>query len=198
MAAKELVLTLHDTHLLNSAQREEFRAEVLRQLETLVRQAGRTLRVVMRPGNRSMRSELNLTLSDGGRPLHKCGPRILGEDGMGDVDIAAHYYGRVCGPTKDERRVLITDQLLAKALANTALHELGHFIAGLEHSEDLNNYMTTVGPVGGARTFKSVQGWYAGPKTWTQDQRDKLIEALRTGNYNDPLQVQDQPGPASR
>jgi hypothetical protein len=112
----------------------------------------------------------------------------VGEDGTGAVDRSGHLYARVCEPTHDTRRVITTDRLLVRALANTALHELGHFIADLDHSQDLTNFMTTVGPTGKDRNFEAVRDWYAGPKTWTKEQHDRLVEKLKSGVYCDPIQ----------
>jgi hypothetical protein len=193
-APGELVLALHGVSQLNHSQVNELIFTLKRGLDPLVKRSGRTLRI-MTPGlHRTSRRELNLYYEMGEPEKGFCHYIVLGDDGTGYIGIQAHRSLRVCGPVdsagrRDVRRFLASDRLLARALANTSLHELGHFIAGLEHASDLGNYMATGGLQVRERTMKSQRSFWAGPKSWFPDQEDRLVEHLRTGRYVDPLEV---------
>jgi len=191
-AAGELVLALHGVLQLKHNQVKELIFTLKLGLEPLVKRSGRTLHI-MTPGlHRTSVRELNLYYEMGEPEKDYCPFIILGDDGSGYIGIQAHSSLRVCGPVdqaghRDVRRFLANDRLFARALANTSLHELGHFIAGLEHVSDPGNYMATFGPK--IRTMKTQRSFWAGHKSWFPDQEDQLVEHLRTGLYVDPLQV---------
>ena len=66
---------------------------------------------------------------------------------------------------------------------NTAIHELGHFIANLDHVHDRLNFMATGSIPKAQRTIKSQREDYAGKKLFTNDQRQLLIEQLKEGKW---------------
>jgi hypothetical protein len=72
-----------------------------------------------------------------------------------------------------------TDRRLARALANTAIHELGHFIASLDHSSDSHKYMITGEAPKKDRTRTSQRDFFAGHKSFTTDQKAKLVAQIR-------------------
>ena len=84
---------------------------------------------------------------------------------------------------RDLRKVLTTSWLLGPALATTGLHELGHFIAQLDHLEDPTNIMNTgkSQPKVADRTLKTQRDFWAGSLTFNDDQKNKLIAQLKTG-----------------
>ena len=126
-----------------------------------------------------------------------CELEILGDDNSGYVTIAGHKHLRVCGPKdptsgqRDIRRVLATDKLFSRGLANTALHELGHFIADLPDNSISGNYMSTGGPQGAQRTLPNMRAFFGTRLQWSPEQRSKLVECLRKGTYlGDSMVVQ--------
>ena len=119
-------------------------------LEPLCKDAGKTLTIT----KGDHRGDLNLDFdSDTDTRARELCPssglgNLLGEDAGEAVFVRAHQDMRVCGPvdpktnTRDTRRFLNASWLLGPALANTGLHELGHFIANLEHTTDPTNIMS--------------------------------------------------------
>ena len=93
---------------------------------------------------------------------------------------------RVCGPvdpetsTRATRRFLNASWLLGPALANTGLHELGHFIANLEH-------LTIIMSGGGSkqklaeRNIKTQREFWATPQTFNDRQKKRLVAQLKVG-----------------
>lgn len=120
---------------------------------------------------------------------------ILGEDAGEAVFVRAHKALRVCGPEqpvtrkRDTRKVLSTFWLLGPALASTAIHELGHFIANLDHSNDSTNFMSTMGPPKEKRTMATQRDFWAGKKVFTADQKQKLVKQLREEKWLGDMQV---------
>jgi hypothetical protein len=114
------------------------------------------------------------------------------------VYVEAHRNLRVCGVANQEtgkrdlRRFLTTDWLLGRALANTAMHELGHFIADLDHTSDLGNYMFTWGIPKAQRNLQTQRQAWAGVKTFTGDQRAKIIQQLKAKQWLGDMSVESQ------
>lgn len=191
---RELTLVLHGLSWLTAGQRFHFINFIRRDLEPLVKKAGRDLRLAW--NSRPKRGELNIYLEKGEQPERTCGFAILGDCNSGYVSIADHVNLRVCGPSdpltgeRDTTLVLTTDQLLAQALANTALHELGHFISDLKDNTLPGNFMSTMGPRRSERTLQTMINYFGGRQQWTVDQKKQLIKSLRSGKYKgDGLKV---------
>jgi hypothetical protein len=186
-AQKTLVLVLHGLIWLNTTQRNYVITYIKRDLKPIVDKAGRILQIKW--GKNSPDGELNIYFEKGEKPKQACGFEILGDDNSGYVSIAGHLHLRVCGPSnpvtgkRDTRKVLTTDQLFSQALANTALHELGHFIADLEDNLIPGNFMSTGGPKGGQRTLQTMRKYFGARLQWSQKQKEKLISCLRSGVY---------------
>ena len=117
------------------------------------------------------------------------------------VFVRAHQDMRVCGPvdpktnTRDTRRFLNASWLLGPALANTGLHELGHFIANLEHTTDPTNIMSDGGskPKLAERSIKTQREFWATPQIFNDDQKKRLVAQLKTGVWLGGMTV--TPGP---
>src|ERR1700732_1830158 len=165
----------------------------------LVKAAGKTL--IITTGKH--RGDINLDFVSEKRttagaicPPSLLGP-TLGEEGT-RILVKAHRELRVCGPPdpvsgkRDTRKVLTTFWLLGPALANTALHELGHFIADLEDVSDMSNYMSTLEPME-KRTLMSRRTAKAGKQTFTEDQKDRLVKQLKEEKWL--LEMTSKPGP---
>lgn len=105
---------------------------------------------------------------------------------------------RVCGladPKTGQRdlcRFLNKDWLLGRALANTALHELGHFIADLDHTTTANNYMFTGGIPKDQGNIRSQRETWAGAKTFTLDQRAKIVQQLKQQQWLGDMVIEGQ------
>jgi hypothetical protein len=181
--------------------RSEVIVGIRQALGPLVQAAGRTLTITTGPH----RGDLNINF-DSTTPPHPnedklsnskgvCGFSLLGEDAGEDVFVRAHKDLRVCGPEnpvtrkQDTRRVLTTSWLLGPALANTAMHELGHFIADLEHVNGSGNFMTIIGPPVDTRTMAVQREFWAGKMVFSPDQQKKLIEQLKTKQWLGDLQI---------
>jgi hypothetical protein len=159
----------------------------------LVKIAGKTL--IITTGKH--RGDINLdfdsetaTFADGICPP---GDWLFGEDGGEAVFVKAHREFRVCGPPvsgkRDTRKVLTPSWLLGPALANTGLHELGHFIANLDHEKDPSNFMITGQPPMEKRSMMSQRNWFAGKQTFTDDQKKKLIKQLEEEKWLGEMNV---------
>ena len=159
-------------------------------LEPLCKAAGKTLTIT----KGDFRGDLNLEFDSVTDTISKAGcdavfGSVLGEDAGESVFVRAHQDLRVCGPVdpktglRDLRKVLTTSWLLGPALATTGLHELGHFIAQLDHLEDPTNIMNTgkSQPKVADRTLKTQRDFWAGSLTFNDDQKNKLIAQLKTG-----------------
>jgi hypothetical protein len=100
-----------------------------RVFEPVALEAGQTFRITRGPGL----GDLNITF-DFTTPYKMCQVNDFGEEGE-KVYALVHRDWRVCGPTRaadgtrDLRKFMSGDRRLGRALANTAIHELGHFIA---------------------------------------------------------------------
>jgi hypothetical protein len=162
-------------------------------LEPLCREAGKTLGIA----KGGIRGDLNLEFDSetDTRARDLCSSSglgsILGEDAGEAVFVRAHQDMRVCGPvnpktgTRDMRRFLNASWLLGPALANTGLHELGHFIANLEHTTDPGNIMSDgfSKPKLAERTIKTQREFWAAPQTFNEDQRRRLVAQLKSGAW---------------
>jgi hypothetical protein len=82
-------------------------------------------------------------------------------------------------------RFLNASWLLGPALTNTGLHELGRFIADLEHTADPTNIMSDGNskPKLADRTIKSQREFWATPQTVNADQKKRLVAQLKTGAW---------------
>jgi len=153
--------------------------------------AGKNLRIMLGPSE----GDLNIFF-DFKKPADPaCHYTEWGEEGR-IVYVQVHRQARVCSAPdpktghKDLRRFLTTDLLLARALANTAIHELGHFIAFLdEEYQNVGNYMCTGNPPVKDRTLRKKREYYAGHQTFREDQKRQLIEQLRAGVWLGDLGV---------
>lgn len=187
-----LHLSLHGVHKLSSGVQKELIWQIRRQFEPLVNEAGKKLKLTVG----GSQGELNINFDSDTTHHEVCGGGVLGEGAAGDVDVNAHRNLRVCGPVdphtgiRDTRHILGSSRYLARALANSALHELGHFVANLEDCRDLTNYMTTIGPNTSQRTMKSMRDWLAGPQSFTSDQHGKMVTQLRKAEWLGDFRVQ--------
>jgi len=165
-------------------------------LEPLCREAGKTLTIT----KGSRRGDLNIEFdseTDTSSKLGCASPlgSILGLDGGEDVFVRAHRDLTVCGPVdkktnrRDNRRILTTSWLLEPALATTALHELGHIIAALDHFEDPMNIMNTGAsrPKVADRTLRKEREFWAANSTFNDDQKKKLIEHFKSGVWTNTM-----------
>jgi hypothetical protein len=187
-----LRLALHGLERVEESARDEIVVVVRREVEPLVREAGKTLMLTLgsSPGN------LNIDFTSSKATARRCGPTVLGEDAAGVIYVNAHRELRVCSAVnpkagnRDARRFLGTGYLLGRALANTAIHELGHFIANLDHVGDSSNYMITGDPPPQERTVRGKQKFFAGRQSFTSDQRQKLVKQIRAGEWLGDFVVQ--------
>jgi hypothetical protein len=74
-------------------------------------------------------------------------------------------------------------------MANTSIHELGHFIANLEHVNDSTNFMNTGGPPKQERTMASQREFWAGKKMFTANQKKRLIKQLKEEKWLGDLDI---------
>ncbi len=160
-------------------------------LEPLCRDAGKTLTIT----KGDLRRDLNLDFdSDMDTRAQELCPssglgNLLGDDASETVFVRAHQDMRVCGPvdpktsTRDTRRFLNASWLLGPALANSGLHELGHFIADLEHTTNPTNIMSDgfSKPKLAERNIRTQREFWATPQTFNDDQKRRLAAQLKTG-----------------
>jgi hypothetical protein len=192
--SEPLRLVLHGLDGVSSRLREEIVYIIRQEFEPLVNDAGRTLRLIVG----SAHGDLNIHFDTESPPGRVCHNTILGECGTGSVFVEAHRNLRVCDARdphtgqQDTRRFLTHDWLLGRALANCALHELGHFIANLDHSADRSNYMVTGSIPVEERTIRSQRHDWAGQKSFTPAQRIQLVAQIRTGVWLGDFTVEYQ------
>ncbi len=183
--SESLHLALHGLDRLSDRLRREIVYIIRQEFEPLVREAGRTLRLT----TGATRGDLNLDFDSESPPGRVCRNTVLGEDASGLIFVRGHANLRICGERdpgtgrRDTRRFLTTSWLLGRALANTALHELGHFIANLDHVADSNNYMMTGGLPVSERNIRSQREFWAERKSFDSNQRQRLINQIRTGEW---------------
>jgi hypothetical protein len=194
-------LNLTGLDRLGPKTRSEIIVEMRQVIGPLVTEAGKTL--VITTG--SHRGDLNLdfdsdidTTSTTG---DVCGMSILGEDAGETVFVKAHKELRVCNAKdpvtgkQDTRRVLRTSWQLGPALANTGIHELGHFIANLDHVNDSLNFMSTIGPPKEKRTLAVQREFWAGKKIFTDDQKKKLVKQIKEEKWLGDMDITVTPSP---
>jgi hypothetical protein len=165
----------------------EIVVELRRVLGPLVEASGKKLVITKGPHRGDLNIELDSDTDT--RASTPCGLSLLGEGAGEAVFVRAHQALRVCGPTnpttrkRDTRRILTASWLLGPALANTAIHELAHFIANLEHVDDSANFMSIMGPPVNQRTMAVQREFWAGKKMFLPAQRTRLIEQLKKGEW---------------
>src|ERR1041384_1476890 len=133
-------LNLSGLNRLGPKTQAEIIVKVRQVLDPIFHEAGK--RLIITTGNQ--RGDLNIDFDSdtNTKGSDVCALSLLGEDAGETVFVRAHRDLRVCGPIdsktrkQDTRKILTAFWLLGPALANTAIHELGHFIADLEHVND--------------------------------------------------------------
>jgi hypothetical protein len=132
---------------------------------------------------------------------------ILGVEGGEEVFVAAFENLRVCGPSHGDpdhaeipRDPENPDYLehgshteyvfengepeFARAVANTAVHELGHIIAKLESSPDSHNFMFEGNLPMEVRTRESERAFWSQRLSFDAAQTRRLVCAIQTGNIS--------------
>jgi hypothetical protein len=174
-------------------------------LEPLTVQAGRELQL-----GRQGSSDLELNFDAGGHESRPCGFNILGNEGGEDIFVGAHEDLRVCcGPRRDPlnpgeidyftqvKRVFDPDEPeFGRFVGNTAVHELGHIMAQLEHTPVRSNFMYSGNLPQGMRTMQSMRQHWAGQKSLSSDQNHRLVEAIRTNQFSGGMEVIYVPNPS--
>lgn len=193
-----LRLNLTGLDRIDPKTRAEILVEMRQVLDPIFKAAGK--RLIITTGTHP--GDLHLEFDSGSNmKLGKniCSHYFLGEDGGQAIYVRAHRDMRVCGPTdpatgkRDTRKVLTTSWLLGPALANTAIHELGHFIADLDHVNDSTNFMSTLGPPTEARTLKSLRAFFAGKQDFTSEQTRRLVEQIKAESWLGDMTVSAPP-----
>ncbi len=190
-------LVLVDVHYVRQAR--VLVETIRRSLQPLVQSAGRELTIERSIG--LTQGDLTLTFSPEGHESRPCGLLFLGVEGGGLIYVGAHKDLRVCGgPVTDAsgrmdytpgiERVFEDDEPeFARAVANTALHEIGHMLAQLEHSPDPRDFMITGSPPRERRTRRYMREFFGGEKRFSDKDKPALICALRTGHYRGGMRV---------
>jgi hypothetical protein len=187
VSEKTITLSLHGLDNLDDKTKAGVVWLFRKEFEPIVNEAGKTLRIT----TGQHRGDLNLSFNaDPAQETKKaCVNVFLGEDGTGSVSIGGHKNLRVCSPPdpktgkRDIRRILTNHWLLAHALANTGMHELGHFIADLDHSTDGTNYMVDGSAPLAERNIRNRREWFAGQQNFTAEQRQNLVAQLKTEEW---------------
>jgi len=189
MAGDTVNLALNGAWLLNEGRRSALIKWIKQGFAPIVTKAGKTLSITM-PGKlkrpaaapRSLTLKLNFE-KDEKVPARRCG-FVLGTCGTGNIYITAHQYMGVCGdkPKIRNTRVLTTDEVLGHALANTGIHELGHYVGGFDDNRISGNFMSTLGAPRSSRTVQSMRAYFAGTMSWTPDQEKELVARIKSGN----------------
>ena len=173
-------------------------------MKSIVRRAGRELKSVRTAVQQA--GDVTIRFLRGGHEQRPCGVLFLGEEGGGQVFIGAHEDLRVCSspertPQGDidyvstiERVFDPKEKLFAQVVAHTALHELGHILAKLEHTDDRTNYMFTTAESGSGlpkweRTRERLRRHYGDPQSFSEDQIKRMVCALRSGHYAGGMRV---------
>jgi len=201
-------IVLEDVASVGSVPRRKVEETIAEAFAPLARRAGRELDLGRRPPG-----DLLLSFGPGGGESRPCALLILGNEGGGDIFVGAHRDLRVCGlPERlpDPSGLGLSDEVsyapqiervfdddepeFGRFVGNTAVHELGHMIATLEHTNDPDNYMLSVGRTGAnlpreRRNRTSMRFHWAGTKSFTSDQADRLVGAIRTGQYLGGMRV---------
>jgi hypothetical protein len=191
-----LHLVLHGLDRVTPRLRQEVVYILRQEFGPIVAEAGRTLKMTVGPRT----GDLNLYFDTTTAPARICQNTLLGEDASGVVWVEAHRNLRVCSQrdragNRDTRRFLTRDWLLGRAVANTAMHELGHFIANLDHSADTSNYMMTGSMPTAQRTLTSQRKHWAGRQSFSSGQRARLVAQLQACRWLGDFEVEFSPGP---
>ena len=187
----DLKITLHGLQHFNSTVRQEIVWIVKREFDPMVKAAGKHLRIMLGPS----RGDLNINFDSKTPAGGPCKFTFLGEDGGEVVFVKAHRNLRVCSAPdphtgkRDLRRILTNDWLVARALANTAIHELGHFIADLKDTTNTGTFMSTGDLPVAQRTRASQRQHWAGKQVFKDDEKRKIIHQLKTGEWLGDFQV---------
>lgn len=179
--------------------------------EPLVKRAGRKLTFV-RTHVSTQQGDMALHFQRSGHETKPCGVLFFGNEGGGDIWVGAHKDLRVCGgPRRVGRgpegidyvsqivRVFEPDEPeFARFVGNTVVHELGHMLAQLPHVSGRDNYMYSVESIGAnlpkqLRTRETMRRHWAGPKVFDDNQKQKLICAIQTGNYRGGMRIRNRP-----
>ena len=181
-----LGLALHGLDALHPRISDEIVCLFRHEFEPIVQAAGRSLTISLR---RTTNGDLDIQFDARSdfRQAPKCGFVMLGES-SGAVMIEAHRSLASC--TTDprtarllRRRVLTYDVLLGRALFNTAMHELGHIVAALEHVREPGNYMVTGNPPVWLRTRSGRREFFGGHKRFTVEQQERMVAQIRLGTW---------------
>jgi hypothetical protein len=167
--------------------------------EQLVNLAGKQLQF-----SHSGSEDIELTFDGEISQPQPCAFTILGISGGGDIAVGDLQNLRVCcGPIRDPSNPSHIDYItqfrrlfdpeepeFGRCVGNTAVHELGHMIAGFDnHSNDPNNFMYQVPFIHSNlprrwRTLEHMRWHWAGPKQFTSEQQNLLIQAIKTGTFS--------------
>jgi hypothetical protein len=154
----------------------------------LVEQAGRKLQ--FSTGSQAT-EDVVITFTDAPQKIRPCeGVLFLGVEGGGLVFVDAHTHMRVCGGRNPLEALFGTnDPELAHAIGNTAVHEIGHRLASLDHVPDPSNFLYAVPGIGanlppGQRSRESLRKHFGGKKSFNEEQRKALMLAIGSGYYS--------------
>lgn len=187
MSESMITLGLHGLEHLDARTKAGVVWLMRKEFEPIVNEAGKRLRITT--GRHHGDLNLTFTADPWAERRQLCTDGWLGDDGATTVSIGGHRAIRVCSAAnpetqkRDIRRVLTNHWLMAHAMANTAMHELGHFIADLDHSPDPTNYMVTGGLPVAQKNIRSQREFFAGQQSFTPEQRQKLVAQLRSEQW---------------
>jgi hypothetical protein len=192
--AKVLTLVLENAYLVRPTY--VLVSTIREALAPLVQQAGRELKIVQQR-ILPQQGELTITFFPGGGGPRLCGVRILGQDAGGAVWVGAHEAMRACGDIhgdpQDPQDLDHSSQIdplfdngepeFARFVANTAVHELGHIMANLEHSLDRYNFMSNEDLPFELRNRDNLRQFYSSRLHFDAAQVHRLVCAIQTGDF---------------
>lgn len=153
----------------------------------LVTEAGRKLKF----STGSPRDDVLLTFTDAPQVMRPCeGMLILGIEGGGVVFVDAHTQMRVCGGASPLETLFgAQDDAMAHAIGNTAMHEMGHRLASLDHAPDPGNFLYSAPGIGAnlpaaQRSRENLRKHFGGKKQFNGEQRKALLQAIASGYYS--------------